>query len=90
MMETVPLHYVHTSIVPLTPEGVGGGLQSLRHFMVALLWCEQYTCVPFPAKDVVRKIEQTKTGAMDRPEKNVVISECGVLPLEEPFTVDRE
>ena len=52
--------------------------------------CEQYTCVPFPAKDVVRKIEQTKTGAMDRPEKDVVISECGVLPLEEPFTVDRE
>ena len=38
----------------------------------------------------MRKIEQTKTGAMDRPEKDVVISECGVLPLEEPFTVDRE
>ena len=38
----------------------------------------------------MRKIEQTKTGTMDRPEKDVVISECGVLPLEEPFTVNRE
>ena len=52
--------------------------------------CVNSTRVPFPAKDVVRKIEQTKTGAMDHPEKDIVISECGVLPLEEPFTVDRE
>ena len=40
--------------------------------------------------DVVRKIEQTKTGPMDRPEKDVVISDCGTLPLDEPFTVAKE
>ena len=38
----------------------------------------------------MRKIEQTKTGPMDRPEKDVVISDSGVLPLDEPFTVDKE
>ena len=38
--------------------------------------------------NVVRKIENTKTGAMDRPEKDVVIAGCGVLPLEEPFVVE--
>ena len=36
----------------------------------------------------MRKIENTKTGAMDRPEKDVVIAGCGVLPLEEPFVVE--
>ena len=36
----------------------------------------------------MRKIEKTNTGAMDRPEKDVVIAECGVLPLEEPFVVE--
>lgn len=41
-------------------------------------------------QDVVRKVEQTKTGAMDRPEKDVVIADCGTLPLDEPFTVAKE
>ena len=32
-------------------------------------------------------IESTKTGANDRPEKEVVITDCGVLERE-PFNVD--
>ena len=29
--------------------------------------------------DVIKKIEETPTGSMDKPKKNVVISECGAL-----------
>ncbi len=35
--------------------------------------------------DVVRKIESTKTKPGDRPEKDVVISDSGELPLDAPF-----
>lgn len=38
---------------------------------------------------VVRKIESTKTGRQDRPEKDVVIADCGSLPVEEPFAVEK-
>lgn len=40
--------------------------------------------------DVVNKIEQTKTGSNDRPEKDVVIKDCGSLEVEEPFAVAKE
>jgi len=39
--------------------------------------------------DVVRKIEQTKTGANDRPAKDVVIVDCGTLDVETPFAVEK-
>lgn len=38
---------------------------------------------------VVRKIESTKTGGQDRPAKDVVIAECGSLPVDEPFVVSK-
>ena len=41
-------------------------------------------------QDVVNKIEQTKTGSNDRPEKDVVIKDCGSLEVEEPFAVAKE
>ena len=39
--------------------------------------------------DVVRKIESTKTGANNRPLKNVVIANSGTIKVETPFKVDR-
>lgn len=40
--------------------------------------------------DVVMKIEKSKTGANDRPEKDVVIKDCGSIEVEEPFAVAKE
>lgn len=39
---------------------------------------------------VVRKIEKTKTDGRDKPEKDVVIADSGVLDVPEPFSVPRE
>ena len=36
------------------------------------------------------KIEKTKTGANDRPEKDVMINDCGSIEVEEPFAVAKE
>lgn len=40
-------------------------------------------------KDVVHQIEQTETGEKDRPVKDVAIKDCGILPVDEPFHVDK-
>ncbi|XP_051918167.1 peptidyl-prolyl cis-trans isomerase B [Hippocampus zosterae] len=40
--------------------------------------------------DVVHKIEETKTDGRDRPLKDVVISECGVIEVPEPFAIAKE
>ncbi|XP_059609285.1 peptidyl-prolyl cis-trans isomerase B [Phlebotomus argentipes] len=41
--------------------------------------------------DVVRKIESTKTDGRDKPEKDVVIADCGSIPMtaEEQFAVEK-
>ena len=39
---------------------------------------------------VVKKIEGTKTDSSDRPLKDVVIANSGVLTVEKPFPVARE
>jgi len=39
---------------------------------------------------VVHKIENTKTGAQDRPAKDVVIADCGVLDVDPKLAVDRK
>lgn len=39
---------------------------------------------------VVRRIENTKTGAQDRPAQDVVITDCGVIPVDEPYSVAKE
>ncbi|KAK0086949.1 hypothetical protein PV325_002093 [Microctonus aethiopoides] len=39
---------------------------------------------------VVRKIEKTKTGANSKPAKDVLIADCGVETVEEPFSVSRD
>ncbi|XP_023932176.1 peptidyl-prolyl cis-trans isomerase B-like [Lingula anatina] len=39
--------------------------------------------------NVVRKIENTSTSQNDRPSKDVVIVDCGVLPLDKPFAVGK-
>ncbi|KAI6656019.1 Peptidyl-prolyl cis-trans isomerase B [Oopsacas minuta] len=41
-------------------------------------------------EDVLRLIEQTKTGSNDKPEKDVVISDCGEIPLENPIYINKE
>ena len=40
--------------------------------------------------DVVRKIENTKTGRGDAPIAPVEIVDCGGLPVDEPFEVSKE
>lgn len=40
--------------------------------------------------DIIRKIGSTKTNQSDRPEKDVVIADCGVLPVDEPFAVSKD
>lgn len=39
--------------------------------------------------NVVREIENTKTQAGDRPVDDVVIENCGELPLDAPFDTDK-
>jgi len=39
---------------------------------------------------VVRKIESTKTSARDKPEKDVVIVDSGVIAVDTPYTVAKE
>ena len=41
-------------------------------------------------QDIVKKIEQGKTGSNDRPEQDVMIKDCGELEVEEPFAVAKE
>ena len=38
---------------------------------------------------IVRKIEQSKTDARDKPEKEVVIAASGSLELDAPFSVEK-
>ncbi|CEF71065.1 Peptidyl-prolyl cis-trans isomerase B [Strongyloides ratti] len=40
--------------------------------------------------DVVRKIEKTPTHPGDKPKSDVVIANCGELPVETPFEVAKE
>ncbi|XP_003967515.1 peptidyl-prolyl cis-trans isomerase B [Takifugu rubripes] len=40
--------------------------------------------------EVVKKIEKTKTDSRDRPLKDVVIYECGVIEVEKPFAIPKE
>ncbi|CAL1538971.1 unnamed protein product [Lymnaea stagnalis] len=39
--------------------------------------------------DIVRKIEKTPTDSRDKPSKDVVIADCGVIEVETPFTVEK-
>lgn len=38
----------------------------------------------------VRFIENMKTDGRDKPEKDIVIVDCGSLPVDAPFTVEKE
>ena len=40
--------------------------------------------------DVLTKIEQTKTGPNDRPQLDVVITDCGEIPLNTPIYVKKD
>ena len=40
--------------------------------------------------DIVKKIGTTKTNAQDRPEQEVIVSDSGVLSVDEPFAVAKE
>ncbi|CAG5125497.1 unnamed protein product [Candidula unifasciata] len=39
---------------------------------------------------VVRKIESVQTDGRDKPKDDVVIADCGVLEVTEPFTVEKD
>lgn len=39
---------------------------------------------------MVRKIEGTKTDGRDKPQQDVVIADCGSIPVETPFAVDKK
>jgi peptidyl-prolyl cis-trans isomerase B (cyclophilin B) len=34
-------------------------------------------------------VEGTKTDGRDKPEKDIVIADCGVIAVETPYSVDR-
>lgn len=38
---------------------------------------------------VIRKIESTQTDGRDKPKEDIVIADCGVLEVTEPFTVEK-
>ncbi len=38
----------------------------------------------------MRKIENSRTGANDRPAEEVAIADSGDLPVEKPFDVEKE
>lgn len=38
--------------------------------------------------DVVKKVENTKTNGRDAPVKDIVIEDCGTLPVEDDITID--
>lgn len=40
--------------------------------------------------DVVKKIEGTKTDGRDKPAKDVVIADSGIIEVETPFEVPKE
>ncbi|XP_077373732.1 peptidyl-prolyl cis-trans isomerase B [Festucalex cinctus] len=40
--------------------------------------------------EVVKKIEETKTDGRDRPLKDVVIYDCGLIKVDEPFAISKE
>ena len=40
--------------------------------------------------DIVKKIEATKTNGRDKPVSDVLISDCGIIKLEKPFSVKIE
>lgn len=42
------------------------------------------------SQDVVRKIENNPTAAGDKPVKEVEIKDCGSLPVDSPFAVEKE
>lgn len=44
----------------------------------------------FFSQKTVRRIENTKTGASDRPVEDVIVKDCGALDVEEPFAVSKE
>ena len=39
---------------------------------------------------MVRKIENTKTKPGDKPEKDVIIKDCGSIPVDEAFSVEKK
>jgi len=39
--------------------------------------------------DIIKKIGSTKTDGSDRPLQNVVIADCGTIPVETPFAVSK-
>lgn len=41
-------------------------------------------------QDIVRKIEKTDTDTRDRPAKDVKIADCGSIPVEKPFQVQKD
>ena len=49
-----------------------------------------YSILYVVLQDVVRKIEEGKTDRSDKPEKDIVIADSGVLPVPEPFGVGKD
>ncbi|XP_018425928.1 PREDICTED: peptidyl-prolyl cis-trans isomerase B [Nanorana parkeri] len=41
-------------------------------------------------EDVVRKIESTKTDSRDKPLKDVILVDCGIIEVEKPFGIAKE
>ena len=38
---------------------------------------------------VIKAIQDTKTDAQDKPQRDVAIADCGILEIGKPFTVEK-
>ena len=53
-------------------------------------WCEIFNfALIFFSQDVVRKIENVDAD-QSKPKKDCAIEDSGVIPVEEPFNVDKD
>ena len=40
--------------------------------------------------DIIRKIGEIKTSGSDKPIEDIVIADCGELPVEQPISVTKD
>ena len=40
--------------------------------------------------DIIEKVGRTPTSSSDKPLKDIVIADCGELPVDEPFAVTKD
>uniref|UniRef100_H3B569 Peptidyl-prolyl cis-trans isomerase n=1 Tax=Latimeria chalumnae TaxID=7897 RepID=H3B569_LATCH len=83
---------LHVSMQVINSRRTAFSLCFFVHSVVFVLLSRLHCCVgDLPKKkDVVRKIEKTKTDGSDRPLKDVFIVDSGKIEVEKPFAIAKE